>query len=163
MDKVDWSKAPEGATHYATEKAWYRWLRSDTKSHFNEDEKVWKPYGMEEYFNTHLADAIPRPQPQWQGPQDGLPPVGTECMYHNGSIYVPGKIIAHVDDGDGIDAIIQCEGRWYCGRSPDSFRPLKSDRDKSIDEIAQIIDGRFDPRKAAESLYDAGFRKESKE
>lgn len=168
MDKVDWSKSPAGATHHGCghfyKKIEGKWF------YFSYSCGSWvESSNVEKWFKENL---IPHPAPTWQGPQDGLPPVGTECMYHNGSKYgskyVHGKIVAHVDDGDGIDAIIQCDGAWYCGRSPDSFRPLKSDRDKAIDEIGKVIDKNLNnyPLKViaiAEAIYDAGFRKESAE
>lgn len=164
---IDWSTAPEGATHYNKIDCICPWLKDSPPSYF-EDGK-WVEYSSS-YGKAHIATAVVRP---WQGHQDGLPPIGTECLYHNGSTYAPGKIVAHADDGDGIDAIIQCDGAWYCGRSPDSFKPLQSERDKAIDDMNAIARAasekikNYTPhmtklemqRAVAGALYDAGYRK----
>lgn len=60
-DNIDWSKAPEGATHYC-DKASYSWLRdSDHPDFFNEDRGEWRAYGRAEYGKRHIAESVPRP------------------------------------------------------------------------------------------------------
>lgn len=79
MSQIDWSKAPEGATHYdCREHVSPAFMR---KNHNGSD---WEYFGMRHWIMygqlsaDQEAKLIARPQP-WTG--EGLPPVGTVCEY----------------------------------------------------------------------------------
>lgn len=75
MSKVDWSLAPEGATHYAAY-CYYKKVYGVWMMHIGYGE--WCK--SESMYNGQIkpSEIIERPkQPEaWSGPQDGLPPVG---------------------------------------------------------------------------------------
>lgn len=179
MSGVDWSKAPEGATHhYAGDNepwrkiegcflyAWLgaRWIR---QAGCPPDPK---------YYTE-------RPAPAWSG--EGLPPVGTVCEFtghthcredptdkdlHAGARV---HIIAHFKDGDldlaaftfnpnNPDRGTACvsQGAFGC------FRPLRTpeqiaaeDREKAIKDMFHVMQGMGDDLDCARRLYDAGYRK----
>jgi len=103
----------------------------------------------------------------WNG--EGLPPVGTKVITdypqarHKSAMQAHGKkatIVAHADD----IAIFEYEHegcKYYHGFYAGHFLPIKSDRDKAIEEMQKIM-GRngfmINPQVYAE-LYDAGYRK----
>jgi hypothetical protein len=76
MSKIDWSKAPEEATHYNLNN--YMFYKVVDKEVYIACEGEW-------FVSTHNVDdfvkhstVIPRPSKQeWDG--KGLPPVGVEC------------------------------------------------------------------------------------
>ena len=97
-----------------------------------------------------ILDADTKPEaPEWDG--EGLPPAGVECEVLHWGEWRLCKIIAHlqqradmvavfaIDAGDGskmIDAFVA-----------DCFRPIRSEEDKAVDEMAPII------RAAANDVY----------
>ena len=101
-----------------------------------------------------------------------LPPVGEVCeafVYEDDSWYEV-EIIAHKDGiAIGWSSIDQLT---YQSRNEKSFRPLRplrTERDKAIDEmVCEFIDHYGDPKggeryiRIATKLYDAGYRKEVK-
>lgn len=117
------------------------------------------------YWNIVLRPT----QPQWRGPEDGLPPVGTVAMGK-----MPAwrkeercKVIAHLHGscvvvhgiGDNPDS-------WSTLSWCDQFRPLKSDKERAVEmalrEAGYSIDGPYndDVRtivKALRKAYSAGL------
>lgn len=102
--------------------------------------------------------------PEWRGPEDGLPPVGLECIFRTAldMIYTV-KVIAHgVDEGRNF-AVAQAKDDIFMGGaemferilSPEEVEQQESE--KGISALHQIMDG---PgyRQAAERLYKAGVR-----
>ena len=75
----------------------------------------------------------PRPAVVWRGPQDGLPPVGTEVEAQHFTDWVRGVVVAHVNGTNGVSdlerAIVQCENAWFA-RGPWSIRPITTERDQ---------------------------------
>lgn len=82
-EQIDWSKAPVDATHYDADPertgsymkledgAWFFWPPFSETPAWN----LWDRHGK-----MDRSKIIPRPQtPTWNGPEDGLPPVGTVC------------------------------------------------------------------------------------
>lgn len=119
-EQIDWSKAPEGATHATA--------RGDDGFNFWRESsgrlvEFWgaaihrvDPHG----FIKNPRECIPRPTtPQWSG--EGLPPVGVVCRkcYNSPDEYYNVKILAH-DDHCG-DVVIY---RWIEG-------PLDGELDQS--------------------------------
>ena len=74
MEEIDWSKAPEGATHfYAKTEEWYK---------LDDSGKAWAWSGFWVAatmfsYREQLCVNRPRPSTPWSG--QGLPPVGTVC------------------------------------------------------------------------------------
>lgn len=81
LNEVDWSKAPEGATHY--NKYCVRpWLKENPPSYFERYHGVWIEYSPSNPTGArHFRNAVKRP-PEWDG--SGVPPVGTVCEYRLG-------------------------------------------------------------------------------
>lgn len=160
MSEIDWSKAPEGATH-CDPVTGYWWgpssLVSDGFSKWSDANGCWV-----EHANTHRPDIeiverlIPRPT-QWRGPEDGLPPVGTVCEVWRRKERVECEIVAHVQSDGVTEAVYQCATDW--GWSSTSFRPLKSDKERAIDAAvaATILKDGPRIRAALSDIYDAGL------
>lgn len=95
---------------------------------------------------------------------DGLPPVGTVCEFKIALSWKKCRILGNVDNGDmWIENLNDAELYTETCMSPEQFRPIKSQRDKVIEEAAQKInyggmtndvDQAF---KIAEKLYAAGL------
>lgn len=57
---IDWDKAPEGATHYATEPlVTHRWLKDSPPSYWATDH--WKVYGSTSDGRRAITAAVPKP------------------------------------------------------------------------------------------------------
>ena len=171
MSEIDWSKAPEGATHCAPEGlsreprvCWYR-RHEDRWEYFSPNRREWRRSANGQEFHDRL---IPRPT-QWRGPEDGLPPVGTVAMGK-----MPAwrkeekcKVIAHLHGscvvvyglGDNLD-------RWSTLAWCDQFYPLKSDKERAVDEamrasghekVGGFWTGSLDVYHAFGKAYDAGL------
>ena len=109
-----------------------------------------------------------------------LPPVGCECEWvdESGVDGVDGVVYPQLGDVVTIHAHADTPGgytiaifTWARGsglgvaasRMPEDFRPLRTEREKAIDEMANLIaKSVFGSAKCqAEKLYDAGYRKVS--
>jgi hypothetical protein len=90
-----------------------------------------------------------------------LPPAGTECEFHFWkSKWVKATIPAIVQDAYGdFFAIAQMADGFSFSSDVSKFRPIKSERDKVIDEIYEVILSVTETFAAAEAIYDAGYRK----
>lgn len=83
---IDWSKAPEGATHYMpeTESSHAVWVMVSGNTRL-----AWLASGdssweIDRSLEEDREYLIPRPAQQWNG--EGLPPVGTECEILNNDL-----------------------------------------------------------------------------
>lgn len=182
MSKIDWSKAPEWATH-ATPKghnyyaAFWRIVQGTAT-----DAWVVLPDGdfdhvlLPALFERDRKELVERPSsPAWDG--EGLPPVGTVCeaaIPHTSGpdnersfIWIEGHVIAyHELNGETYAWFAEDDG-FYPPNVLD-FRPIRTpeqiaaeEREKAIDEMHVMIDSdrakHF--RLLCEALYDAGYRK----
>lgn len=172
MSMVDWSKAPEDATHYGPATPdwnacwmkkvggeWHGWLaKYDTK---------WGYLASATNDRARIASLIERPkQPQaWSGPEDGLPPVGQEFMFkvkgiHQGigfvSFYGEEFCVIKNTTNDGGPAEQVCK---ICDLSviTDSER-----RDAAIADMYSVCQAYRESMLDAffGKLYDAGFKRE---
>lgn len=100
----------------------------------------------------------------WNG--EGLPPIGVRVQYSpnyttfgtTAGCWYEGKVIAYHDayiwlSDNGIRTVANLK-----------FRPIKSDREKAIEEMSRIIhdhDGIINDRSLG-AIYDAGYRKVDK-
>lgn len=155
LKEVDWSKAPEGATHYNAA-CDCPWLKETPASYFVEGMNVWAKYRLD--CSNHFINAVKRPQ-EWDG---GVPPVGTVCEYlwSEGKEWRKCEIVAYyfanvvaVD----VDSTAVCLPTGL-------FRPIKTpeqiaaeERLLAIDEMCNVI--RESDLKTVAALYDAGYRK----
>ena len=159
-EQIDWSKAPEGATHRGA----INWFKSDGEKVYTFDGAVWHPASWEIW---QLAPFAKRPSihaDEWSG--EGLPPVGVVCRkcYNSPDEYYNVKILAH-DDHCGDVAIY----RWIEGpldgeldqstmhlnmasgsNAHWSFRPIRTPEQIAADE-----------REAAIKEMTAGYSKDS--
>ena len=91
-----------------------------------------------------------------------LPPVGTTCeMIDDKNTWLECEVISH-KDGSCIGWIPSRKAPFYTYDKSD-FRPIRTEREKAIDEMANLIARSvFGSAKCqAEKLYDAGYRKVS--
>ena len=169
MSEIDWSKAPEGATHCAPEGlsreprvCWYR-RHEDRWEYFSPNRREWRRSANGQEFHDRL---IPRPT-QWRGPEDGLPPVGTVCEARHHGGWAECEIIAHVRAPENcIEAVYQAADDWDWLSSPSNFRPLKSDKERAVEAALSAagysIDGPCNDEvrsivKALRRAYSAGL------
>jgi hypothetical protein len=174
----DWTKAPEGATHY------YGITGSGISAHWIKavgNDRYWidKDQTMNEWrvdtLPSDISMTLSRPASTWNGTD--LPPVGTVCETawnsHDLS-YVSCKILAHDEDravfrftsgkrkGEySSETANSCNGRQ--GECP-QFRPIRTpeqiaaeEREAAIKEIEDMLAG-YSYKKCAEIIYEAGFR-----
>lgn len=165
MSEIDWSKAPEGATHYD------KWLGSpflrmigfDSWEFWSENNECWLSFSN----YTPGEGVTKRIEESWAG--EGLPPVGTVCemQHENWSrgwkkvlvLYTSSEYVITSDDKSG-------EQHWYTRNL--SFRTVRTqaqieaeERERAIDEMYAIVrEGIYDKYALCSELYDAGFRKQ---
>ncbi len=168
MKEIDWSKAPEGTTHYlpmdsAHSACWIRRNADETLSamYANGTDTRWGPGG---YYSSKEALLVPRPS-AWTG--EGLPPVGVACEVENdieGGWDAVDEVLAHTEIKDAHVAVFKRDDRVFY--SPEgTFRPIRTpeqiaaeERQKAIEQIASDALGRCDIH-GATYLYNAGYRK----
>jgi hypothetical protein len=154
MSKVDWSLAPIDAQYggiYAGRfSCWY--LRDGDQWFYTSNISG----GWEKVVdNKPSSDLIRRPQPQpkpWSGPEDGLPPVGTECALGRSP---EGEDICVTQSG-GVIAIYRSGEHLRAIRTPDQI--AADQRETAIREVMDIA--QVDCRVTAARLVDAGFKRE---
>lgn len=97
---------------------------------------------------------------QWEG--TGLPPVGTECEYKDTQTgeWMPVNIKYASDQ---VVVLMGCERVWgtlveiakdVVIDKPE-FRPLRTERDKAIEKLQQVLNVGRNTHEDAENLYDA--------
>ncbi len=178
---IDWTKAPEGATHYQPESrgfhaAWFRLQGGEAR-------EMWVviPGGALEHiidptaFDESMQNLIARPvEPAtWNG--KGLPPVGTVCEYrcHDScepNVWTAVHVLAHAAHGSDTAMLLaeddNGEPRTMYGRIwvPGTCRPLRTpeqiaaeEREKAIEEMCFAVETLT--VKQAKALYDAGYRR----
>lgn len=169
MKDIDWSKAPEGATHFHPGNAKYspHWCKGGYFCVTDFERDGW----VREVVGTPLDECVARPTtPQWNGA--GLPPVGVVCLTdHEGKelrveILAYGKhgndeavLVAHFYDGVKRGQMYgwiaeQCEFRPI--RTPEQI--AAEERETAIAEMSKAIGSQFSFGWVFEKLYDAGYR-----
>ncbi len=173
---IDWSKAPEGATHWEPgsricctgwmKKEWGKWFW------WSKESKEWVctsnvPAKRETTFEA-------RPQDTWNG--QGLPPVGTVCEYRHmiWPEYRPCEI-RYISE-ESLVAYDDAQEQFY--RTYDMlFRPVRSpeqiaaaERWAAIQQMLAFVDVNYgagelmSPKEYVETavaaLYDAGYRRQ---
>ncbi|HHX6672807.1 TPA: hypothetical protein ACVGL4_000571 [Pseudomonas aeruginosa] len=176
---IDWSKAPEGATHWEPSGPGFNkgWMKKEGNEWF-----FWSE-GSNRWFQGKLSCNVSaereatfeaRPQEAWDG--QGLPPVGTVCIVepHNtlwGFSSTSGherKILAYHTDyvwlGNGDTPLETTRiDKVY-------FRPIRTpeqiaaeERRNSILHLAKLLidsRGHCNEYSQAEAIFDAGYRRQ---
>lgn len=171
--QIDWSKAPEGATHYLPETGHYHacWVKEGYSMRVG-TQNAWLPDEVDSVL--HLL--IPRPV-AWNG--EGLPPVGIVCEFlrydrdEEEHTYSECKVLAHDDDGSAVFRVTSgpCIGSLvakYAGDFDDGlpmFRPIRTaeqiaaeEREKALEAMFKIYRDAGEFRAGLSALYDAGCR-----
>lgn len=178
MNEIDWSKAPEGATHCTpaalhdinfrpvfwrvvdgvVREAWP--MSNDyskVKDHFR--------YGEGGCSSFDISHAVKRPAPAWTG--EGLPPVGTVCeaCVSGTDGWFKCSVLIHHPFEDGVAGVHDVAGHALLWT--DTFRPIRTpeqiaaeEREKAIREMRHIAEHDAHSREVDYgALYDAGYRK----
>ena len=171
--EIDWSKAPEGATHHNQFAG--RWIK-----HFgNGNYQFLSGVEWEMGFGCMDSRYVQKPeQSAWTG--EGLPPVGTVCEASNGGTsvffkcevvavhYATGRPILKTEGFGGPSALTLAPECW-------KFRPIRTpeqiaaeERERAIDDLCASIVSHYEAPKMSEhylglarALHDAGYRKQA--
>jgi len=178
MSKVDWSLAPEGATHYSngnsSRSTYPAWWRPSGATNKYECWAIGTSLGCETWqkgpFN--LPDAAVKRE--WSGPQDGLPTAGTVCEYSLGdsNCWYVCEIKYVLRNKDGVVAEChlkpsieqylntyqgtECLAKFRAIKTPDQL--AAEQRETAIREFMDIV-GIY-CRVTASKAVDAGFKRE---
>lgn len=181
---IDWSKAPDGATHWDAgsvvrvagwmrldDNQWYWWPVTETDC-----EMKWYATSRPQPLATFIA------RPKWSG--EGLPTVGTVCEYHVGNgPWFKGEIRYLISPiaGQPKEVVLfathlkeERVGVIGDGEGEVSFRPIRTpeqiaaeERDEASYELASFVAGYYgkqepnpDSIKVAGYLYDQGYRRQ---
>lgn len=103
---------------------------------------------------------------EWRGPEDGLPPVGTECIceyYSFGLKCHAAKIVAYSGNRVWVDS--QSGDSLILIVNETDFKPLPTEEDKAVESIRDEVyaEGGAITENAARILYRAGYRKQESE
>lgn len=172
---IDWSKSPEGATHW--DPVDQNWLRQFYSCAFNwlESKQEWAKKGWQypDDLST-MPRLIARPA-SWTG--EGLPPVGTVCEFKANILgWVQASITAVTEL-----SIVFTRPSYQNGRplveerlphkAIERFRPIRTpeqiaaeERELAITDICLLLDkdpSRPSLREKAGIIYDAGYRKQA--
>ncbi|HGX3429725.1 TPA: hypothetical protein ACNH9H_002877 [Pseudomonas aeruginosa] len=168
---IDWSKAPEGTTHYHMAEDINPWRKIEGTVAYEHYRGKWLRVNS---FNEGCMPGyyVPIPQETWNG--QGLPPVGTVCerrtLPGGDGRYEQVRIIAHTRKGfpvwentDGVFAGIS-KFPHLVGGLPE-FRPIRTpeqiaaeEREKAIEEMCFAEETLT--VKQAKALYEAGYRRQ---
>lgn len=167
---IDWTKAPEGATHYQPESrgfhaAWFRLQGGKAREMW-----VVRPWRALEHiidptvFDESMQNLIARPvEPAtWNG--QGLPPVGLMVEWKAGLDHDWQRVtvLAYANG----DAWLQPEdGDSFIVGNPENFRRIRTpeqiaaeEREKAVGDMAMSIQGVPYQYPTLYALYDAGWR-----
>lgn len=128
--------------------------------------------GVELPYDTLLP--FVKEQPKWNGPEDGLPPLGMELdggktfcgqgvvKWWNRPVW---KVVGHHTNGktffvEGIKSgMVQ---QFHIPTDQPQFRPVRTDRERTIESIDALVvewfKGKYGVMECGEYLYDAGLR-----
>lgn len=164
MSDIDWSKAPEGATHYLSP-FFYREEQNGKVFYMAERAWVTSHYAAGQ-LEAKGAQRIDK-KPAWTG--IGLPPVGTVCEVGGQKVVV---VAHHCNGTHAIYAESTTDGLLYYGE-PNEFRPIRTpeqiaaeEREAEIDALCSEIVSHYEAPKMSEhylglatALHKAGYRK----
>lgn len=175
MKEIDWSKAPEGATHWHDEYDCYVacWVKEQEGQRYYLRADGLGCTWLRDRNPLPIDKCIPRTaaQPAWSG--EGLPPAGTVCEVLNNTLDRPewerctilfmGKFKAVYESDSCHERVADVSESWMI-----SFRPLRTPEQIAAEERrAAILEMKgnlsFSDYREAEqhcaALYDAGYRR----
>ena len=131
MSDIDWSKAPEGATH----KYVALWYKQGIIKWYVWSTGQWRESTLKKFDHPHLL--VPRPQ------QTELPEVGSECEWEGKKV----RVVAY-DDGFAVcymitDHRVGGVRILYDAIRPCALKPIKSQRDRQIEAMVSVMAGKF--------------------
>ena len=142
MNEINWSKAPEGATHYNhTCSDWYKVTRIGVVFFWNGHISEWR---TARFWDDRKHDCIQRPTtPSWSG--EGLPPVGVVCEAKWGRTgWARCVVFAHKPNANGgTDVLVDVDGDWTFFDKPSMFRPIRTPEQIAADEQETATDVMF--------------------
>lgn len=154
--EIDWSIAPEGATHYGPENekwhaSWYKLDGGEWFCMLLTDDSKWDISGYVD--EERVSQMIQRPSP-WNG--TGLPPAGCEIEYHSPSRgWRPGEYIGQFNG----QMVIGCRETGVIGYCPTEIvRPIRTPEQIATEEALAEIERLYSEGGPA-AVYDAGYRK----
>lgn len=165
---IDWSKAPEDATHAGTTTGlkipvFYKDIREDKYSYWYDDGDGWREDATGNPSCTPLIERTKK-QEAWDGA--GLPTAGTECEWKekSGFQWVAATILFITDSSvvckrsDGFE--------WQMPTKRTVFRPIKTaeqlaeeERKSQLEVMHKIyMEGASEHKGGLAALYDAGYK-----
>ena len=170
---IDWSKAPEDATHVNRSGIFFKFDENLNARFY--DGFWWRGNGCKLGDYDTMGDLIERPKKQdaWDG--EGLPPVNCFCetLDDYADCWVKVEIYAHTEFKGDTYACAKNETDMFYGLAHE-FRPIKTAEqlaeEEKIATIAEMRDALMDAsdrksvtlveRLATVALYEAGYRKQ---
>lgn len=182
MSKVDWSLAPDDATHFGSGEDCGYWVKIDKGTQYFINISSWDSGRWKESPEPdEVSLLVERPRKPWSGPEDGLPPVGMRFTFkglkHRNHDYLYAlkdwcagdvvSVVAHVSLQGELSALYWNEHKMTSSIvRPDLLEPVKTPeqlaadkRETAIREIMDVAD--VDCRATAARLVDAGFKREA--
>ena len=171
MEQIDWSKAPEGATHFLPEQVargwvacWYKFV-DGTWFARNVRDCDWYP--DHDYQEIFIPLLIGKPAP-WSG--TGLPPVGTVCELFCRKLEQGPVTVLYISEEFGVFKSHRYHHEQGGPLEIYAFKPIRTpeqiaaeQREKAINQMiddTNILTGVISDRRImAGQLYDAGYRK----
>ncbi|EPF9793802.1 hypothetical protein OE424_20550 [Pseudomonas aeruginosa] len=156
---IDWSKAPEGTTHYHIAEDINPWRKIEGTVAYEHYRGKWLRVNS---FNEGCMPGyyVPIPRETWDG--QGLPPVGVRVsVFDDGDLVYghgeSGEVIAHVEDC----AVIRMSYGLGCFTAKNLRTPEQiaaEEREKAVGDMAMSIQGVPYQYPTLYALYDAGWR-----
>jgi|TARA_A100000171_G_scaffold42956_3_gene44677 hypothetical protein len=153
--------APDEATHCNPDpNSDFRWYNEEKQSAMDREGGRWMDSQSSDFY---WASLIPRPASKpWSGPEDGLPPVGADCLMDNARRgWAKVKIIAERDGY--LFGWCSEETQVYFSNDPDDFRPLRTEKERVVEwalsQDCQPHEGMLSRADFCAKLYDLGALK----
>lgn len=159
---IDWSKAPEGTTHYHIGDDINPWRKIEGTVAYEHYKDKW--YMVNSFNKGCMPDYyVPIPQETWDG--QGLPPVGAKCLTDRNDFIREVTILCHgktqtfvFDHVSQEEICLVLKGRVFLHiRTPEQI--AAEEREKAVGDMAMSIQGVPYQYPTLYALYDAGYRK----
>ena len=163
---IDWSKAPEDATHYNTgNKMFYCFSRGNYYFYALNNVDLVFGGSPEDYSDSTLIER-PKKQEAWDG--GGKPPIGIECEVRFNDVWSICKTLAYhqvLDTAVAVHLLNGSNSLFWCA----TFRPIKTaeqvaaeEREKAIADMMEVTSDGISciGKDDALALYKAGYRKQ---
>ncbi|HEJ5892305.1 hypothetical protein [Pseudomonas sp. 17033095] len=160
---IDWSKAPEGTTHYHIAEDINPWRKIEGTVAYEHYRGKW--LRVNSFNEGYMPDYyVPIPRETWDG--QGLPPVGLMAEWKAGLDHDWQRVtvLAYANG----DAWLQPEdGGSFIVGNPANFRRIRTpeqiaaeEREKAVGDMAMSIQGVPYQYPTLYALFDAGYRRQ---